>query len=250
MHDIHALYAHAYGQRTAHLPRLLPWSTELVGEHEHVLLYRRGILVGVLPPGLHRLWGRYVRITRLDRRRQLLEIPVQELPTADGVTIKVTAQVAWRIADPVAAVARDADHRLTLYALAQQAVRAAVAKRQLEQLATERAAIAGELRAAIAEEATAIGIEIHLATVKDVMPNAETRKAMAAVVIARQEGLAALEKARGEQASLRVLSNAARLLAEQPALAQLKGLQVLAEGLRAGAHIVVNAGGGNVLPIA
>jgi len=32
-------------------------------------------------------------------------MPVQELPTADGVTIKVTVQVAWQIGDPVAAVA-------------------------------------------------------------------------------------------------------------------------------------------------
>lgn len=230
-------------------PRLLPWSTELVEEHEHALLYRDGRLIGTLAPGVHRLWGRRVRVQRLDRRRRLLEVPAQELPTADGVTIKITAQITWSILDPVAAVVRDADHGATLYAAAQQAVRAAVSVRTLERLATERAAIATDLRAVLVAETETIGLEIHLAALKDVMVNAETRKALAAVVIARQEGLAALEKARGEQASLRALANAARLLVEQPALAQLRGLQVLSEGLRAGAQVVVNTGDGGLLPL-
>lgn len=229
--------------------RLLPWSTELVNEHEHALLYRDGRLVGVLAPGVHRLWGRQVRVQRLDRRRRLLEVPAQELSTADGVTIKVTAQVTWSIVDPVAAVGRDVDHATTLYAMAQQAVRAVISVRTLDRLATERAAIATELREALVVEMQAIGLDVHLAALKDVMINAETRKALAAVVIARQEGLAALEKARGEHASLRALANAARLLVEQPALAQLKGLQVFSEGLRAGAQVVVNAGDGGLLPL-
>lgn len=248
MYDLHALQALAY-RAPSRGPRLLPWSTELVDEHEHALLYRDGRLVGVLAPGVHRLWGRRVRVQRLDRRRRLLEVPAQELATADGVTIKATAQVTWSIVDPLAAVVRDADHGATLYAAAQQAVRAAISVRTLDRLASERPAIAAELREVMVAETETIGIEVHLAALKDVMINAETRKALAAVVIARQEGLAALEKARGEQASLRVLANAARLLAEQPALAQLKGLQVLSEGLRAGAQIVVNAGDGGLLPL-
>lgn len=248
MYDPHAHLVRAY-HTSAPGPRLLPWSTELVDEHEHALLYRDGRLVGVLAPGVHRLWGRRVRVLRLERRRQLLEVPAQELATADGVTIKVTAQVTWSIVDPLAAVVRDADHGATLYAAAQQAVRAVISARPLDRLATERTAIAAELREALVAETETIGLQIHLAALKDVMINAETRKALAAVVTARQEGLAALEKARGEQASLRALANAARLLAEQPALAQLKGLQVLSEGLRAGAQIVVNAGDGGLLPL-
>ena len=228
---------------------LLPWATEVVEQHEHALLFREGRLVGALPAGVHRLWGRHVRVQRLDRRRRLLEVPAQELATADGVTLKVTAQVAWSISDPVAAVSRDADHGATLYAAAQQAVRAAISGRTLERLAGERAAIAAELEAAIASETKAIGLTIHSAAVKDVMVNAETRKALAAAVLARHEGLAGLEKARGEHAALRALGNAARLLADQPALAQLKGLQVLAEGLRAGAQVVVTVGEGGMVPL-
>lgn len=251
MHDADAYlrYAQTLAERARPARRFLPWITIVVEEHEHALLHRDGRFERVLSAGRHRLWGDHLRVVRLDRRRQLQEIPAQELQTADGVTIKVSAQIAWSIADPRAAVSRDADHRTTLYALAQQAVRTVVSARELARLATEREAIADAMREAMAAEAGAIGLAIHAAALKDVMPNAETRKALAAVAFARQEGLAALEKARGEQAALRVLSNAARLLAEQPALAQLKGLQVLAEGLRGGAHVVVNTGPTGVIPL-
>lgn len=246
--DVNEIIARAYATRTR--PRLLPWQTAVVGAYEYALHYRRGHLVGVLPTGVHRLWGAYVEVVRLDRRRQLLEVPPQELPSADGVTVKVTAQVAWQIADPVAAVTRDADHRRTLYAAAQQAVRAAVAAHALGAIAGQRAAIAAAMRTAIAAAVEPIGLRVHEAGLKDVMPNAETRKAMAAIAFAKQEALAALEKARGEQAALRALANAARLFREQPELAQVRGLQVLAEGLRGGASVVVNTQASGLVPIA
>jgi len=49
------------------------------------------------------------------------------------------------------------------------------------------------------------------------------------VVKARQEGLAALEKARGETAALRNLANAAQLIERTPALMQLRLLQVVGQ---------------------
>lgn len=249
MHDYSQIYAYA-SRPQLRLPRFLPWETVLVGEHEFALVYRRGRCLGQLPAGLHRLWGRHVQVARLDRRRQLLEVPAQELPTGDGVTVKVSAQVSWQILDPVAAVVRDADHRQTLYAAVQQAVRAAIASHALAAIGSQRAAIAASMREAVTGQVAAIGLAVHDVVLKDVMPNAETRKAMAAVAFAKQEALAALEKARGEQAALRALANAARLIKDQPELAQIRGLQILAEGLRGGASVVVNAGATGLVPMA
>lgn len=250
MHDYENLYAHAFAQRQFRLPHILPWRSVPISEHEFALLYRRGRLVGQLPAGVHRLWGRHVQVLRLDRRRQLLEVPAQELPTADGVTVKVTAQVAWQIIDPVAVVTRDADYRQSLYAAMHQAVRVAVSTHALTALGAQRQAIATTLREAVTTAVTPIGLAVHEAVLKDVMPNAETRKSMAAVAFAKQEALAALEKARGEQAALRALANAARLMKDQPELAQIRGLQVLADGLRGGAQMVVNANTSGLVPMA
>ncbi len=221
---------------------LSPYDIVVASEHEFVVHYRRGRLLGVLPTGLHRLWGAHHEIRRLDRRRQILEVPAQEVASADGVTVKATAQVAWQITDPLAALVRDADHTQTLYAAAQQAVRVAVGSRSIAAVAAQRQEIAAAMQASIAQAVAGIGLAVHQAHLKDLMPNAETRKAMAAVAFAKAEALAALEKARGEQAALRALANAARLVREQPELARVRGLQVLAEGLRAGGKVVVAAG--------
>ncbi len=239
-----------YTRTSRPMLRLLPWRTVVINEHEFALHYRDGHCVGQLPTGLHRLWGRHSYVVSLDRRRQLLDIPAQELATADGVTLKVTAQVAWQIMDPLAAITRDADHHQTLYAAAQQAVRAAAAAHPLASINAQRSAIAQSMRECISVTVQGIGLTIHEAVLKDVMPSAETRKAMAAVAFAKQEALASLEKARGEQAALRALANAARLMKEQPELAQVRGLQILSEGLRAGASVVVNTNATGLLPAA
>ena len=55
-----------------------------------------------------------------------------------------------------------------------------------------------------------------------------------------QRGLAELERARAEAASLRSLANTAKLLADDPAPLQLRTLQAAAEG----AQIVIHRGEG------
>ena len=59
------------------------------------------------------------------------------------------------------------------------------------------------------------------------------------VLKAKQEGQAALERARGESAALRNLANAARLIEGQPALATLRFLQTL-EASNTGQTFVMN----------
>lgn len=61
------------------------------------------------------------------------------------------------------------------------------------------------------------------------------------MVQAKQEGLAALEKARGETAALRNLVNAARAVQENPVLLQLRMLQAVAS--QPGSTLVVGVPG-------
>jgi regulator of protease activity HflC (stomatin/prohibitin superfamily) len=58
----------------------------------------------------------------------------------------------------------------------------------------------------------------------------ETRRLFIEVEKARLEGQAALERARGEQAALRALANAARLLKDNPDLLALRQLQAVSQG--------------------
>ncbi len=62
----------------------------------------------------------------------------------------------------------------------------------------------------------------------------------------KQEGQAALERARGESAALRNLANASRLLEGNPALMNLRLLQSLSAAQGAGNTLVLGMPGGFV----
>ena len=67
---------------------------------------------------------------------------------------------------------------------------------------------------------------------------------------AKKEGEAALERARGETAALRSLANGARTLKNNPALFNLRLLQLISDPSAKGATIVLNTSGEAVDPAA
>ena len=72
------------------------------------------------------------------------------------------------------------------------------------------------------------------------------KRAFADVLKARQEGQAALERARGESASLRNLANAAKVMEGNPALMNLRLMQSLTAAQNAGNTLVLGMPGGFV----
>jgi len=61
-----------------------------------------------------------------------------------------------------------------------------------------------------------LGLKIISADIKDIMFPGELKKIFTQVVKVRKEGLAILEKARGETAALRNLANAANMVEKSP----------------------------------
>jgi regulator of protease activity HflC (stomatin/prohibitin superfamily) len=116
-----------------------------------------------------------------------------------------------------------------LYTAAQTAVREVVASLTIDALINQRVAIADDLRQRLAPLADTIGVQVRAVEVRDIMLAADLRRAFSETLKAKQQGLAALERARGESAALRNLANAARLLEEQPALVTLRFLQTLTD---------------------
>ena len=95
-------------------------------------------------------------------------------------------------------------------------------------------------------EAVKVGINVTAVEVKDVtLPN-DLKRAFAEVLKAKQEGQAALERARGESAALRNLANGARVLEGNPALQNLRLMQSLTAAHHAGNTFVLGMPGGFV----
>jgi len=204
------------------------WRRLVVFEYERGLEYRDGRFTRVLEPGAYRRRLRRTTVVRVDVRRRVVAVAGQEVLTADGVPLRLTLACSFHVGDPATAHNSVASYHDALYLLLQLEVRRAVGASPVEDVLARRAEFGSALLSACAEPARALGLELEAVDVKDLILPGDLKRMFAKVVEARQEGLAALEKARGETAALRSLANAARLLEGSPALAQLRLLQHLA----------------------
>ncbi|HYY09737.1 MAG TPA: SPFH domain-containing protein, partial [Kineosporiaceae bacterium] len=211
-----------------------------VHEGQKAVVRVDGRTAAVLGAGRHELPRRPWRGTRdvrvVDVRRQLLLVAGQELATTDLPGVRVTVVAAWQVADPVAFLEVAVDPVDQLRLAVQLALRDAVAARDLAALTAGRDDLAAELLAAVRPRAAGVGVDVERVEVRDVTPPGEVRRALLAVQTARQDGLAALERARGETAALRALANGAKTLVDNPALVQLRTAQVVAQ---AGGEVVL-----------
>ena len=202
------------------------------------LLYHNGKFVESLAPGRHVRWGRNLTLNTQDLRKSSLTVPSQDILTADNVSLKFSVLVHYQIVDAVKAVHETQSWYADLYNAAQLALRTVVSALSAESLIKQRTAIGAQLLPLMQPEAAKIGINILSVEVKDVIFPADLKRAFAETLKAKQEGQAALERARGETAALRNLANAARVLDGNPALMNLRLVQSLTAAQNAGHTLV------------
>jgi regulator of protease activity HflC (stomatin/prohibitin superfamily) len=210
----------------------------VVQEWERVLVYRDGRFQRTLGPGRHRVTARRHRFAWTSLRPRLLTVPVQEVLTRDGLAVKVSLLATVRVADARAWHEAVDQPDAFLYAALQTALREEIASRTLEELLADRSEAAQRMLAVVAPAVVHAGLAVDALAVRDVVVPAEVRRASAAVVTARAEGQAALERARAEVAATRALANAAKMVETHPGLLQLRTLQAVEAG---GATVVLSA---------
>jgi regulator of protease activity HflC (stomatin/prohibitin superfamily) len=216
----------------------------LVPEGWAGLMYHHGLYVRRNNAGRHIVWGRGWNIKLIDLRKTFLLVPGQDVLTADNVGLKVSLLVTYQIVDPVKA-SHDTQNWLgDLYNAAQLALRGVINAIAIEALFNQRLEIGSQLLARLQPEAAKIGINVLAIEVKDVTLPADLKRAFAEVLKAKQEGHAALERARAESASLRHLANAARVLEGNPALMNLRLMQSLTTAQNGGHTLVLGMPGG------
>jgi regulator of protease activity HflC (stomatin/prohibitin superfamily) len=214
-----------------------------VFEWEHAIAYRDGRFDRILPPGRHFDWQPSRRsVHRLRRNDQLLTTPAIDVTSSDKLVYRVATTLTFRIADPREAFENSYLEKAHL-AAAGALVKVASA-RTLEGFLTERTQLEPELLAAVGSPIA--GCEILAATISTVVLPPEVRRLFSEVERARMEGAAALERARGEQASLRSLANSARMLKGNPELMNLRLLQSLSDK---GARSTLVLGSNALLPV-
>ena len=193
-------------------------------EYERGLEYANGHFSGLLQPGSYWHVPYFTTITKIDIRPRSITIPGQEVLSSDSVGLKVSLAVTYEIADPATAINTTQDFHSALHLELQVALRTVIGSATIDELLERRNELGARLLELTMAKCGTLGIHLQSVSIKDIMFPGALKSIFTQVVKAKKEGLAAVEKARGETAALRNLANAAELVQRVPALLQLRAL--------------------------
>lgn len=197
----------------------------IVYDYEKGLLYKKGKFKRILGAGLYRIFRITTIINKLDMRTRFITIPGQEVLSSDSVALKVSLAAQYEIANPEIALTKTENFQEALYLTIQLALRDVIGSAAIDDILQKRNEFSQKLMELTGEKTKVIGINLMSVNIKDIMFPGELKNIFAQEVKARKEGLAALERARGETAALRNLANAAKMVQDNPALLQLRMLE-------------------------
>jgi regulator of protease activity HflC (stomatin/prohibitin superfamily) len=206
----------------------------IVVDGREALLYRGGRFVRVLTAGTHWVSGWKIGKVELDVREANLTVFGQEVLTADQLTLKISVVLRYKLTKTEMALRSVQNYIEQLHLAVQEALRTTVAAKKLDDLLTQREQIVEAMTPLVTEQAERVGAKVLRLTLRDFMLSGELKQAYAETVKARLEGLASLERARGETAALRHLLNATQLMEAHPGLFQLRYLQTIDQAVTEG----------------
>ena len=180
-------------------------------------------------PGFVLIFWPFETMVRISLRTIVHDVPSQDIITRDNVSVKVNAVVYFRVVDPSRAIVAVENYLYATSQLAQTTLRSVLGQAMLDELLSEREKLNIELQKVIDEHTNPWGIKVSLVEVKQVDLPPEMQRAMAKQAEAEREKRAKIIHASGEFEAARMLSEAAKIIGEEPATLQLRYLQTLTE---------------------
>ena len=201
----------------------------IVREYERLVLFRLGRLKGERGPGLVLLWPIIDRAVKVGLRTVTMDVPPQDIITKDNVTVKVNAVIYFRVANSQEAVVQVENYLYATSQIAQTTLRSILGQAELDELLSEREKLNQALQQVIDRQTEPWGVKVSTVEVKNVDLPQEMQRAIARQAEAERERRAKVINAEGEYQAAARLTEAAAVIAREPAALQLRYLQTLAE---------------------
>lgn len=208
---------------------VLPAAIRILPAWERAVVLRLGKFNRVTGPGPIILIPYVDRALRVDTRIMTMDVPRQEMMTRDNVPVTVDAIVLFKVIDPKAAVLNIENYVLTTSLIAQTTLRSTIGQIELDDLLAQREKVNQRLQTVIDEQTEPFGVKVSTVEVRDVTLPDTMKRAMAAQAESERERRAKVINALGEFEAAEKLTQAAGLIAREPAALQLRFLQSMRE---------------------
>ena len=202
----------------------------VIKQFERGVVYRFGrVQDRVRQPGLTMLIPIVDRLQKVNMQIITLPVPAQDGITCDNVTVRVDAVIYFKVEDPVRAAVDVQDYMSAIGQVAQTSLRSIIGKSNLDDLLSNRERLNQGLELLIDSPALGWGIHIDRVEIKDVVLPDSMKRSIARQAEAERERRARVITADGELQASEKLSQAAVVMAKEPAALQLRLLQTVVE---------------------
>ena len=210
---------------------ILASAIRILREYERGVVFRLGRVLrdGVKGPGLILLIPIIDKMVKVSLRTVVMDVPPQDVITQDNVSIKVNAVIYFRVIDPQKAVIEIENFLVGTSQLSQTTLRSVLGQSELDDLLSQREKINLRLQQIIDAQTEPWGVKVTHVELKQIDQPQEMQRAMAKQAEAERERRSKVISAEGEFQASQRLSDAAKILGEQPSAITLRYLQTLKE---------------------
>jgi regulator of protease activity HflC (stomatin/prohibitin superfamily) len=175
----------------------------------------------------------------IDTRVITSSFKAEKTLTKDTVPVNVDAVLFWKVLDPKKAALDVADYQGAISWASQTALRDVIGKTMLAEMLEGRDRISNELRKIIDERTEPWGINVISVEVKDVLIPSGLEDAMSMQAQAERERQARVILGDSERQVAEKFGEAARTYTDNPTALHLRAMNMLYEGLKQNATIVI-----------
>jgi len=208
---------------------LLSQVIKILKEYERGVVFFLGRFQRVKGPGLILLFPGIQKMTRVDLRVLVLDVPTQDVISRDNVSVKVNAVIYFRVVDPEKAIIRVADFFEATSQLSQTTLRSVLGQHELDDMLAERDKLNDDIQSLLDQRTDNWGIKVANVEIKHVDLDESMIRAIAQQAEAERARRAKIINAEGEKQAAKTLAEAANMLGQEELALQLRYLQTLKE---------------------
>jgi regulator of protease activity HflC (stomatin/prohibitin superfamily) len=215
-------------------------SIKVADQWEKAVVLRLGKFKALKGPGLFIIVPVVDRITSyIDQRTRVSEFKAEKTLTKDTVPVNVDAVVYWMVWDVEKAALEVRNYPTAVYNIAQTGLRDIIGKHELADLLQNREKIAEALQQALDEHTNPWGITCQTVGIKDIVIPEGLADAMSKQAQAERERQARIILGTAETEIAEKFALASRQYAENPIALQLRGMNMLFEGLKEKGSLII-----------
>jgi regulator of protease activity HflC (stomatin/prohibitin superfamily) len=204
-------------------------TVKILKEYERGVIFFLGRFQKVKGPGLILLFPGVQKMTKVDLRVIVMDVPTQDVISRDNVSVKVNAVIYFRIVDPEKAVIRVANVFEATSQLSQTTLRSVLGQHELDDMLAERDKLNEDIQALLDQRTDNWGIKVANVEIKHVDLDESMIRAIAQQAEAERARRAKVINAEGEKQAAQMLADAAKMLASEEGALQLRYMQTLKE---------------------